>query len=745
MIIRKRNMMRSSGERQILLLGPQRHQQGVAKAISDLGVSGTLATVTAGWEEREHEDTVLSQDLDGRTRNLGLYPRAEDVYVHDSFVRTLIEERHDRLRQLQELYRFRLAPQLQVCRALLARTKPGDPDSLLDPEIDSAIDGVRALDQHHLDRISTLEAEIAERLADRQRPSIEHHRVELARTLDEADALLVAGGNVGTLLTLLRLFDVFGLADTKPVVAWSGGAMVLTERVVLFHDNPPQGPGDAELYGPGLGLVTGLVPLPHARHRLQLDDLGRVALFARRFAPASCVTLDYGGRIDRSPSPDRWQPSGGACVLGLDGRVEATVGSSTASEWPNTDLGSGIDLKLRDPAVESETTLTSGPSPVVGDANVVISDLTNGAHNGRAALDRALDAWTFPVVGDGWALFVYRGSANEVKLQHWVSGLPSALPFQPIPGTELWVLETDIQHEARIEYKFEIVRGNGRELIRDPLNDTMAHDPFGANSVVQGLGYARPPWTHDQPTTRKGEVVDGSVASTVFGQNRPYSVYLPARFRETRRYPLLIVHDGMEYAHYAALVTVLDNMIHRLEIPPLVAALIQSPERTTEYGADDRHARFLVDELVPALEGTFPLLSNPRDRGLVGASLGAVASLHTAWSHPGSFGKLLLQSGSFAFTDIGDHDLGPVFDPVVEFVNQFRKDPGRPAGQVFLSAGIYESLIYFNRSLLPVFQETGADVRLVEAHDGHNWENWRDQLREGLTWLFPGPLWMDYE
>ena len=40
---------------------------------------------------------------------------------------------------------------------------------------------------------------------------------------------------------------------------------------------------------------------------------------------------------------------------------------------------------------------------------------------------------------------------------------------------------------------------------------------------------------------------------------------------------------------------------------------------------------------------------------------------------------------------------------------------------------------------------TGADVRLVEAQDGHSWVNWRDRLREGLTWLFPGPLWMVYE
>jgi enterochelin esterase-like enzyme len=36
-------------------------------------------------------------------------------------------------------------------------------------------------------------------------------------------------------------------------------------------------------------------------------------------------------------------------------------------------------------------------------------------------------------------------------------------------------------------------------------------------------------------------------------------------------------------------------------------------------------------------------------------------------------------------------------------------------------------------------------VRYAEAQDGHNWIAWRDRLREGLTYLFPGHLRMVYE
>jgi enterochelin esterase family protein len=78
-------------------------------------------------------------------------------------------------------------------------------------------------------------------------------------------------------------------------------------------------------------------------------------------------------------------------------------------------------------------------------------------------------------------------------------------------------------------------------------------------------------------------------------------------------------------------------------------------------------------------------------------------------------------------------------------MNAFREDTGELAGKIYMSCGMYESLIYENRSLVPRLQTQGLDVRFEEVRDAHNWENWRDRLRSGLSWLFPGPLWMVYE
>jgi len=378
--------------------------------------------------------------------------------------------------------------------------------------------------------------------------------------------------------------------------------------------------------------------------------------------------------------------------------------------------------------------------------NPRLEALVAAAREGPSQLARVLAGETLPLVDGERVIFVYFGEAQAVNLRHWIFGLPGTLSFTRVEGQPVWYRELELPSHSRVEYKLEVVRDGHGEWILDPLNPYQAHDPFGANSVCYGPGYERPFWTIRDPQAREGRLDMITVESRALGEVRHVPIYLPARFRASRRYPLLVVHDGSDYVNYSGLEVVLDNLIDALEIPAMVVALSDPGDRLREYADDERHAQHVVGELLPALQDRYPLLERPASRCLMGASFGAVATLSTAWRHPGVFGRLLLQSGSFAFTDIGtDHPRSSAFDPVVEFVNAFRKDPGRPSERVFMSCGMYESLIYENRSMLPVLQKTGMAVRFREARDGHNWENWRDRLREGLSWLMPGPLWMTYE
>jgi enterochelin esterase-like enzyme len=406
--------------------------------------------------------------------------------------------------------------------------------------------------------------------------------------------------------------------------------------------------------------------------------------------------------------------------------------------------GGGVNFDRRrgfmgvDRTSESEYGLADIPR------DTAIAHLLENKPPSGEAIDAFIEEQEFPVVDGRFCTFAFRGAADDVRLHHWIYGLETSRPFVRVPATDLWVHVMELPAGSRVEYKLEVRNDQDRHLIQDPLNHKHAHDPFGTNSVCHGEGYVRPEWTLTDEGAPAGSVEERVFHSDALGARRKLSIYKPAFFKETRRYPLLIVHDGGDYLRFAALRTVLDNLIHRFEIPDVIAVFMHPEDRMEQYRDSEAHARFIAEELVPQLESELPLQGTPAGRCLMGASLGAVASLSTAVRYPGMFGRLLLQSGSFAFSDIGTQKRGPIFDSIADFVNAYRDDPTPVSRQVFLTCGQYESLIYENRSLVPVLQSTGMSVRYVESRDGHNWENWRDRLREGLSWLFPGPLWLVY-
>jgi enterochelin esterase family protein len=361
----------------------------------------------------------------------------------------------------------------------------------------------------------------------------------------------------------------------------------------------------------------------------------------------------------------------------------------------------------------------------------------------------AIDAWLAihgsPVIDGTTVTFFWRGTADSVRLRHFVYGLPTAQRFTRLEGTDLWWYTLEVPGGSRFEYKIEVERGGRRVLQRDPLNPRTARDPFGSNSVCATPGYETPEWSFPDPEAREGSLETVEVPSRLHGAPQRVQVYRPARLRTTRRYRLLVVLDGEDYLRFADMKTILDNLIHRSELPPLVVAFTQSPDRMLDYTANPGHADWLAHELVPWLDAHLPLRQRAAERCLMGASLGAVAALFAAARHPKLAGRLLLQSGSFAFSDYGEVPDHPRMRPVAEFVNALRASPQAVAERIFLTCGVYESLIYHNRTLVPRLTEAGNEVRYVEARDGHNWEAWRDRLRGGLTWLFPGPIGLVYE
>ncbi len=277
---------------QRILLGPQLPAPNLDTAIDTAQIpDGPIAVISAAWQEAEADTKELQQQLQRPIVSLDLYQRAEEVFADDAKLRKAYRRRQDQLQELQQLYRTRLRQSMKAAR-LMRRIEGNSP--LLAVERQHAIDQVRDLDAHHLSNIQAIFAEYAHELVSSNSGQLEEHTAAIHAAMEGCATTLITGGNVLVLFNRLQLFEMQSLLASRHLIAWSAGAMVLSDTIVLYNDRTPLGRRDPEVLGPGLGIIPNFVFLPDAKKRLQEKDRARIGIFSDSFAPASCITLNKG-------------------------------------------------------------------------------------------------------------------------------------------------------------------------------------------------------------------------------------------------------------------------------------------------------------------------------------------------------------------------------------------------------------------------------------------------------------------
>lgn len=302
-----------------VLLGSQGQNSTLGEAVQALKIEGPIATITAGWQEYEPQEEELAQQLGRPTVNLGLYARAERVFLEDKEYHAAHRARQEALRQGQEHYRIRIARMVDAALDIGRRVAGTAAE---EAELKLSMEYLRQIDRDHLERTRALLEEFEVKHKPGKRESIARQKEQIAKLLEGTSAVAIAGGHVAVLLNRLRMFGISELIGKKrPVIAISGGAMVVGERVLLFHESPPQGEGVSELLEPGLGFHTGIIPMPAPRRRLMLNDKARVGWLARRNLPSKCIALESGSYVFFDG--DRFHGAKGTAWLKTDGTVSA--------------------------------------------------------------------------------------------------------------------------------------------------------------------------------------------------------------------------------------------------------------------------------------------------------------------------------------------------------------------------------------------------------------------------------------
>ncbi|MFL6076562.1 MAG: alpha/beta hydrolase [Mycobacteriales bacterium] len=276
-----------------------------------------------------------------------------------------------------------------------------------------------------------------------------------------------------------------------------------------------------------------------------------------------------------------------------------------------------------------------------------------------------------------------------------------------------WRLAVPRPAVARMEYQFELSHpGGDRETVTDPGNPHRAGGAFGDKSVLEFPGYAPPDWLA-APAPPPGR--NRTVTSLL-------TLWSPAGVPDDRPLPLLLVHDGPEYAGLAAFTTYLAAGVAGGWLPPVRAALLApGPDRDRRYSANPDYARALRHAILPAVAATVATTI----RVGVGTSLGALAMLHAQRAHPDLVDALFLQSGSFFHPRHDAHEARfPYYDRIVAFVATVTAG-GVPA---VLTCGTAEENLHNNRLMAATLR-----APLHETPDAHNYTSWRDALHPHLT------------
>jgi enterochelin esterase-like enzyme len=229
------------------------------------------------------------------------------------------------------------------------------------------------------------------------------------------------------------------------------------------------------------------------------------------------------------------------------------------------------------------------------------------------------------------------------------------------------------------------------------------------------------------------------------GVGRGVQVYLPAGGAAAGPLALMVFQDGSRYlGPEVGAATVLDNLIAAGDMPPCVGLFVEPGEtgpglpvyggtgnRSIEYDSlGDAYARFLIEELLPALTGGLDLWQQPQARALCGLSSGGICAFNAAWERPDYFGKVISHCGSFVNIR-GGHQLPA----------RVRESSPRPL-RVFLQSGEHDLDILFgnwplaNRELASALDYRGYDYRLVMGQGGHSLAHGGALFADTLRWLW---------
>jgi predicted alpha/beta superfamily hydrolase len=317
-----------------------------------------------------------------------------------------------------------------------------------------------------------------------------------------------------------------------------------------------------------------------------------------------------------------------------------------------------------------------------------------------------------------------------------------------------------------LDFRYKFTRGTWETVekgrFHEEIPDRELH-VIGDETIVVRVANWR-----DYGGAREIHTVTGNIrrhenfASAALGNRRTLIVYLPPGYgdEEERAYPVLYMHDGQNlFDAGTSFIGVewnvdetLERMIPHDEVAPLiVVGICNTSEREFEYtpvqdrnrgkgGGADRYATFIIDEVKPFIDANYRTLPGREHTGIMGSSLGGIASLYIAWTHPEVFSRVGAMSTAWWWSNA----------QILKVLEELSPPPGV---RLWLDMGTAEDSTDRNRDRVPDLIELHRRARNILMKKGlaiprrlryvedegavHNERAWAARFPRAVSFLFP--------
>ncbi|WP_209434616.1 alpha/beta hydrolase-fold protein [Neisseria yangbaofengii] len=339
--------------------------------------------------------------------------------------------------------------------------------------------------------------------------------------------------------------------------------------------------------------------------------------------------------------------------------------------------------------------------------------------------------------------FLYRGAQKNVR----VLGAPSNDHewMEKLPDSDVWYKSFTVPNDLRLSYRLapdvpspENLDSNEKEAQyrkRRALLAVLQPDPFnsrrfGRDSLVD-LNQDAFSDGLDKP---KGRLKQYAFTSKMLNNTRRIWIY-QTNLDGKAKPVWLYLFDGQDYLEKTQLPAVLDRLRAQINLPPIIAVMIDNHERSKELPANPQFADMVVQELIPFIEQQTGYAHHRESAVIAGSSYGGLAAAYIALRHPQQFANVLPMSGSFWWKNKTGEGIQETFAsssklPLKWYIMAGKYETARKG------EAAAEGIVFSSRQLVGILQRRNHMVTYREYSGGHDYAVWQKALADGVINLF---------